>query len=236
MYVLDQTSSGLGRKHLDKGTEKLRVGDGHGVVVFVLVRIDKAQDRVCRHIAHLRASLADDFIKCLQHSVAHTSVGSLCASDKLSDQRIDTRCHDNERTQSLGSPAAQDLARRISKRFGKCSLELRQERLEEERNLLKQVVERKQDGGLELRRTLGDHTDERTGDLGNEWLESFGGSPVDEVRHGESSLSPLFGRAVHETLQEDWQDSVDTLGQREARQAMSSNTDLVERLSRRNDE
>jgi len=47
MYVLDQTSGGLGRKHLDKGTKQLRVCDRHGVVVFVLVRVDKAQDRIC---------------------------------------------------------------------------------------------------------------------------------------------------------------------------------------------
>jgi hypothetical protein len=46
MYVLDQTGGSLGRKHLDQSTQQLRVSNGHGVVVFVLVGVDEAQDGV----------------------------------------------------------------------------------------------------------------------------------------------------------------------------------------------
>ena len=64
---------------------------------------------------------------------------------------------------------------------------------------------------LDVNRTLGHDTNQRTSDLGHEQLQGSRSSTIDNVTNGESCLRTLVDSTVEKTLQEDGQDSSDTL-------------------------
>lgn len=61
------------------------------------------------------------------------------------NERIDSWGQGNQNTQALGRSVAQSFAGRVGQTSCKCTLELRQERLDGQRDLLQEFIERKED-------------------------------------------------------------------------------------------
>jgi uncharacterized membrane-anchored protein YjiN (DUF445 family) len=76
---------------------------------------------------------------------------------------------------------------------------LRQKGFQECRNLLEQIVERKENSGLDFRRPFCDDTDERSSDLGDERLQGFGVGTVNNIC---IALKELIGAASPEQLED----------------------------------